>query len=545
MTRREPLEALAVAACGAVLLALLAWTWAHRLNYPFDLEWMEGGMLAHAWRLRHGLPLYDPPSVDFVPFIYPPGQPALVAALSRVFGLSMPLGRMVSILSTLAAAAALAFALRPRGPAQGRWTDALAAATVFLGTYPHAGAFYDLVRPDALSVALLGWAVALASERSRRAAVAAGLLLAGATLAKHNAAIFGLPLTLGLALRDRRAAVAFGVAWLGGTAAWFVPIEVATEGRLSTWLFEVPAAHRMLWWHGPIESVREWGTALPIAFAVLGGWAVVRAVGAPRGPLWLVAGAPVWAGMLLAWAFTYHPPGDGSPLVPVAYAVAYWALAAGPLAALLGRQPWTRDAVAVALVVGTAAFAAALMRIHDGGFVNVHTPLFWTLSWALGHALVALRRQGHRQLVPAAWCIQLLWASVELRPAALIPTAADVAAGWRFVDRIRGVDGPVLSPFAPWLPVYAGKPPSLHAMGVWDCNYDGGPFQDDLTALQRGLREQYWTLILGGNRPLLGDFSVYYEPDAPVLDEADPAFWPRTGYPARPGPVWVPREERP
>ena len=48
-----PVEVAPVAA-GLLLLGALAAAWAGRLAYPFDLEWMEGGMLAHAWRMQRG-----------------------------------------------------------------------------------------------------------------------------------------------------------------------------------------------------------------------------------------------------------------------------------------------------------------------------------------------------------------------------------------------------------------------------------------------------------------------------------------------------------
>ncbi|MEQ1572124.1 MAG: hypothetical protein ABMA64_41230, partial [Myxococcota bacterium] len=76
-----------------------------RWSYPFDLEWMEGGMLAHAWRVSHGLALYPSPGPEWIPFVYPPGYPALLAALSVVAPLDYPLGRAVSIAATLTAAA--------------------------------------------------------------------------------------------------------------------------------------------------------------------------------------------------------------------------------------------------------------------------------------------------------------------------------------------------------------------------------------------------------------------------------------------------------
>ena len=95
-------------------LALAAWvvwlvvgTWAARWAHPFDLEWMEGGMLAHAWRLQHGLDLYPAPNPDFIPFVYPPGYASVLAIVGEFFPLGHALGRAVAASGSLAAAAAL------------------------------------------------------------------------------------------------------------------------------------------------------------------------------------------------------------------------------------------------------------------------------------------------------------------------------------------------------------------------------------------------------------------------------------------------------
>ncbi len=62
----------------------------------------------------------------------------------------------------------------------------------------------DLVRPDALSVGLLAASLAFGLERGRAMTVAAGLLLFAAFTVKHNIALFGLPMVLGIWIRDGR-----------------------------------------------------------------------------------------------------------------------------------------------------------------------------------------------------------------------------------------------------------------------------------------------------------------------------------------------------
>jgi hypothetical protein len=85
-------RAVVAAATGlaGVALAVLAVLFAARVSYSFDIEWLEGGALLHALRLRQGLPLYGPPALDFIPFNYTPLEPWLVASLSRL--LFLPVG---------------------------------------------------------------------------------------------------------------------------------------------------------------------------------------------------------------------------------------------------------------------------------------------------------------------------------------------------------------------------------------------------------------------------------------------------------------------
>ena len=81
-----------IAELGLVFISvtMLSWllvTFAGRVGYPYDLEWMEGGMLVHGHRVLNGEGLYVPPSLDFIPYIYPPLYSWVLAAFGAVFGL--------------------------------------------------------------------------------------------------------------------------------------------------------------------------------------------------------------------------------------------------------------------------------------------------------------------------------------------------------------------------------------------------------------------------------------------------------------------------
>ena len=554
MNRRRILEAALPTLLAAALLVSLVTVVFGRLTYPFDLEWMEGGMLAHAYWLQQGHPLYGPPSVDFVPYIYPPGYPALLAALGSVFGLSMPLGRIVSIVSiSLAAAAISARIVR----ISGRPEIAFGSALVFLGTYPQSGAFYDLVRADSLGVALLAGAVLLGLERGRAAAVGAGLFLAASFLVKQSAAIYGLPMLLGIALRDRREALWFLASSALPALAATMLLQAYTGGGFLTWMLGVASAHPMAWGRLSVEIPREWGSAQPVAWgvlsvaALLGG--IARQKSIPALPFSLVA-----VGLGFLWASVgLAPMQPARTLAQIAAGAGYVGMVALPASVGLSLLGWLldrRDRAAVGLpwelvyevaVLLTAIYSALAMRLHDSGFINVHTPLFLCMSVAFGSVL-ARSRGGMAAIAPLLLSAQLLWSLMPVlrQREALVPTAEDEAVGWRFVEAIRAAEGPVLSPFASWLPVYAGRPPSLHAMGVWDCDFPGGPYEGDLSVIRDAIAQRRWSLVLGGPHALLGDLSSGYRLSEVILTPDDPRFMPKTGYLTRPSRIWTPRGEK-
>lgn len=534
------------AAC-VLLLGYLLGLWLGRLAYPFDLEWMEGGMLAHAWRLQNGLPIYVRPGPDFVPFIYPPGYAALVAALGEVVGLAPPVGRLVSVTGTLLAALAAAFVVHRHRP-EDRLVP-LFTAVAFLGTWIHAGAFYDIVRPDGMLLGLLGWSIALVVTGVRGGSVAAGLLLAAAALTKHNALAFVPALALCAGWRGGwRSAAAFLACSLLPAGALMAVLQARSGGMFLTYLLEVPASHGHAWSRAWPDTPRELGTPLAVPLATICGWQLVRAVRDQRSlPAWAAAGLPVLSGMVCAWWGTYVPPPEGSGVYNVPAAVAFFALAAIPVAEVVLRVgqrddrlaglPVERRRLGAAWVLGSTGLAVCVaMRMHDGGFVNVHAPMFWLVAVGAGLLLAEIRATATgRWLVPAAIVAHVTWVYGMTDPERVLPTPADVEAGDRFVRACREVEGPVLSPFAAWIPVYAGRPPSLHFEAVWDLQGPRNPLRDDAEqALRKAIRDRRWALVLGGAQPIGYGLPDHYRTDPPLLREKDAALRPKSGWPARP-----------
>jgi hypothetical protein len=539
------------------LTGRLVQAWQARLAYPYDLEWMEGGMLAHAWRVQQGLPIYDAPSAEWVPYVYPPLYSWVLAGVGSLVGLDYAAGRGLSLAATAAAALAAGWmAARGRGARSDAIAGAVAAVT-FLGTWRASGAFFDMVRPDALFVALTGWALALPvlAGAGIGAPIASGLLLTAAFAAKHNAAAFGLPLLGAWAARGgRREAGAFLGASLLPALAFVGAMQWSTDGWFLTYLLEVPASHPQLLHRVVPGMQRELGAHLPFALAGIAA-ALVGASAALRGaPSW-VAFRTIGLGLIAAagahWLPNPDVPNVTGPMVGLGAGALWVALLWGGhfgVDALVraGRQqsaPGGWRALYLGGVAATALALAAVMRAHNGGFVNVYMQLHWTIAVAFGLAVAHLRAHGGPALrwAGALGLLQIGWSAWKTAPEEVTPTAADREAGDTFVALLRDAPpGPIFSPYAAWLPVQAGRAPSLHLMGLWDLEYDDGPLLEEARAVKADIRRARFSLIVDGTRGYGRGIEQTYRKDKTItLPEG--VFLPQTGWDVRPSALWRPK----
>src|SRR5262249_52504511 len=70
--RRPPSARLRIAIVAGLFILMYAVAALLRRRSPYELEWIEGGMVNHVARLRGGQPLYGAPSLTFTPDIYTP-----------------------------------------------------------------------------------------------------------------------------------------------------------------------------------------------------------------------------------------------------------------------------------------------------------------------------------------------------------------------------------------------------------------------------------------------------------------------------------------
>ncbi len=524
-------------------------TMAARLTYPYDLEWMEGGVLAHAWRALHGKSIYPDPGPDFLPMVYTPGYYWLVAAFGKVFGIGYTLGRGVSIAGTLSACAAILWGTH-------RWTGraplGLVGVAIFLGAYESSGAFYDLVRPDALAMGLLAWTLVMAPDERASRQVGAAVLLFLAFTVKHNTAAFGVPLALGLwAMHGWRSALRFAVIAAVPALLFVGAMQLSTGGNFLTYIVGVPASHPIMWDRALPGSVRELGHALPATCAVLSLWFLAvgpRAV--PNAPAPLLVVVPMVGAGATIWALLGMPEVPGLMPFPAAESVTAYALVgvvatAVPLtlaAMLLTRRvdgPWIYGFGVVAMSMVTAF----IMRAHHGGFINVFIPMHFVLACATVLAVADALESLPGRAAPLAALLALAqpiqaWSSFELDR--LVPTAADKAAGDSMVAYLKTIDGPILSPYAPWLPVQAGHDPHFHLISLWDIDHKDGPFVESGRLINQSIAKGRWAAIVDAERGMGHGVKYAYHVDKRFNFGGNGVFMAKTGWRQRPSVVWLP-----
>lgn len=462
----------------AWLLFKLLTLFAARVGYPFDIEWMEGGMLVHVWRLRQGLPLYAAPSADFIPYIYPPFYPFVLSLLGEP---SYAIGRTVSLVGALAAAAAAVFAVRREGAP---WGAAIAAGGLFLSCYDESGTFYDIVRADAFAIGLGAWSLVLARVGTRRALVASGLLLTLTFFTKHNYAAFGVPIALWLwGTRGWREALWFG-AWSAGPALiGLIGLEIATDGYFLTYLVGVPTAH-------PLVAERAW---------------------------------PLSEKELLTCLM--------------------WTTGAAALVGLAQLRAFGRGAAFWLSMLGMAVGLSILMRAHHGGYINVLMPGHWALAVCGAAVLGTAARRWEHPVSAIAVAGLLSWQLWDGRwdDSRMIPTAEDRAAGEKVIAVIAHVEGEVFAPQFAWYPAMAGKTPSLPLISLWDIDHKRGPLKKDAAVVKKALAEHRWAAVLTSAKDIKYELPLYYTKSQRIPLPAT-AMNTRSGYRVKPEWIWLPKE---
>lgn len=457
-----------------------------RLPYPFELEFMEGDSVDQVWRVLRGLPLYVPPSVDFVPAMYTPLYYYIGAAFSSVMGLGFVPLRIVSLLASLACFALIGSFVWKLS--RDRWAAWLAVG-LFAATYQECGAWFDTARVDTPMVAFMLGAVWLAwFAAKRRHVIASAVLCAAAIFTKQTAILLPVTLLLYLLLTEKKRALEFGVAFVIALGVPLLLLQRASQGWFSIYTVTVPAAH-------------PWDWPMLISF---------------------------WTQDILL------------PL-PIAFALAAF------YAILLWRDG-KRSELLFLLLAGAGVVAAAYApRVKAGNFDNDLVPAYAFLALVFGIALAGLRERMRAtesstkevgELFPALLMLLIVvqFAALVYHPTKMIPPARDRAAGMDVVRQVQAYSGAVWMVHHGYIPVMAGKEPLASMQPMADVLESSHERAKELllASVESALREQRFDAIfLNEPWPKKLRGTEHYEAKWAVFDDTC-SFWPVTGFRTRP-----------
>ncbi|NOY93035.1 MAG: hypothetical protein GXP55_17765 [Deltaproteobacteria bacterium] len=345
-----------VALCVVALLPALATARAFlelastRLLESYPIQWLEPLFYRFALRSFNGLPIYGPPTTEYVAPIYGPAFATFAGGLFRVFGPGFVAMRLMSFAGFTALCVGAGVWVRR---ASGSWLWSWVPGLLLIMLNHPINNWFLVTNVDVIYFAFIVAALALidSSKWSTSVVSAVALCLVLACLFKQNGLVFGVAVCAYALFRDRRAA--WRIVWIG--AAVLLPIAIVLHLRSEGWFWISTAAI-------PLESIKDpradhWKTLMKLS--ELATWAFALSLTAlvvldrKRGKwvLWvLLQGAAAWVAYR---AFAKSGGGENS-LLPVLFLGIVLPFVA--LAKLRSRLSWiwTRQLLDVLTLAGVA-----------------------------------------------------------------------------------------------------------------------------------------------------------------------------------------------
>ncbi len=399
-----------------------------RMFYPYQLEWMEGASLVEVNHILQGRILYLPPSVYFVPLIYPPIYFYASAGLAKLIGLGFGALRLVSFLSSLICAIVLYAAVYRK--TKNRFAGFLAAGS-FAAAFMLTGQWFDIARVDMLAAAFSILGIYFARDRDHEpapiTALLAGIIFALGFMTKQSALGVALAAILYLLIFKWQRAFWLTISFVIATGFIYSMFWLDSAGWINYYLFTIPRAHAFSFEIGRMVSVLV-GQLAPVSILLFAGLFPFilspRKTFADRDHRYYL----VMAGALVATSVI------------------------GRLNAFSGPNVYVSTYLGIALLVGLEA-GWLLEIVQQSNLRKFAVPLI-VLEWILISGQFAF-------LIPTF---------IQTKT---IPTQQDKATGDALVERIKNYSGDVLAPDVNYLTLYAGKTPYYNEMAMSEIRGEG------------------------------------------------------------------------
>lgn len=372
-----------------------------QLGYPYELEWMEGGVVEIVARVVHGQPIYTAPSLHYVSYTYTPLYYWVAALLSHITGVGFLPLRLVSVVASIGVFGLLYRLVRRE---TGDRVAGVVATGLFAAAFAIGGAWLDIGRVDSLLLFFLLASVAVARQaRTWQGGVLVGLLVFLAFFTKQSGLIALAPLLVYLVATRRPA----GLAALGTTAVTVVGSTVALQAITHGW-----------YWYFIFGELTDQPALAPAALHFV----------------------PIDIGVRFGFA---------AGLAVVGFAVGRW------------RRPTTVAWPFWGVVAVGFAAASFVSRVHSGGGRETLIPLYAAIALLGGLGYDAIRRSAPSRPALVGWALAIVVAGqighLGQDPSRYIPTAKDRAAGAHLIHMVARTPGQVIVLNHPWYATMAGK----------------------------------------------------------------------------------------
>ncbi|MGB9852044.1 MAG: ArnT family glycosyltransferase [Candidatus Kapaibacteriota bacterium] len=215
-----------------------------RIQYPYQLEWMEGGEIEHIIRLLEGKSIYCEPNIDFIPYIYTPLFYYLGLGFAFLFSPSFFSIRLISLLSFLISLWYIYQIVRISTNDK-FW--GIVAIGIYSLSFSTTGFWFDLARVDILANLFLIASFYYMLKGKEKDIVLSAILSFFAFYTKQTNLLVTLFLCIPLFLGNRKLALRFSFVYLLLVLISTIVETIVSNGWYLFWNFYFPSTHHWIW----------------------------------------------------------------------------------------------------------------------------------------------------------------------------------------------------------------------------------------------------------------------------------------------------------
>ncbi|MGA1826352.1 MAG: ArnT family glycosyltransferase [bacterium] len=461
----------------------------NRINYPYELEWMEGGIVDHVQRVLEEKQLYVEPSIEFTPFIYTPLYYYISAIFSKIFGIGFFPLRFLSILSSLGCFIIIFLFVKRETKSSFYGT---VSACLYAATFSIGGSWFDIARVDSLFMFFLLCSIfTLRFSDSILYHISAGVLISLAFLTKQAALLIAMPLCV------------YTVVYFKRWSRFIYPLTILFIIGLTTVLFN----------------------------RISNGWYS-----------YYIFKLPNQHAIMKSMVYKYWILDIINPL-SIAFGISLFFLFY-----LLIKSNYNDLAFFALLFIGMMG-SSWLSRMHSGGYNNVLLPAYAIIAIYLGlgvHILLSDVQRKFNFEKPKALILLLCtfqFIALIYNPKTQLPSKADKEAGDYFINLLKNIEGEVFIPCHGFLPSLAGKKSYAHQQAIMDImrSNDEQLKQKLVREITEMIHTKKCNAIIVNDSWFMEDIKKNYSFKMHIFSNPF-VFFPVVGMRTRPDSLYIPKE---